>query len=232
MINIISTFYISKYSSELDNLRTNELEIAFLNNLSCNFIEKIHLFVDDNDSLDRLKELSNKSDKVVIIEVGKQPKYTDFFRYIIDNLKNKLCMLTNSDIYLLECEENLINRLKEEKFVYALTRYEYDMSKPLIDYYCGSHDCYIFNSKFINEYIISDNFDNIDFFQYNPGIETRILKTFYDEGFKLLNPCKQIKIVHLHKTQLRNEREWVGLHKPFDWEHHCNSSWWVPPTYL
>jgi hypothetical protein len=229
MINIISTFYISKYSSELDNLRTIELENAFLNNLSCPFIEKIHLFIDDNDSLDRLKVISNNSDKVVVIEMGKQPKYTDFFRYIIDNLKDKICMITNADIYLLECEETLINRLKEEKEVYALTRYEYDMSSPLIDYYCGSHDCYIFNSKFINENIVNSH---SEFVQNHEGIESHVIKNFCDLGFAALNPCKQIKIVHLHKTQLRNYGEWVGLHKPFDWDHHCNSCWWVPPTVL
>jgi hypothetical protein len=43
-----------------------------------------------------------------------------------------------------------------------------------------------------HDILFSDNFDNIDFFQYNPGIETRILKTFYDEGFKLLNPCNNV----------------------------------------
>jgi hypothetical protein len=67
MINIISTFYVSKYSSNLDNLRSKELEACIVNNIACPIIEKIHLFVDDNDALIRLRELTNGSEKVVVI---------------------------------------------------------------------------------------------------------------------------------------------------------------------
>ena len=138
-------------------------------------------------------------------------------------------MLINADITLYECENKLIENLKENKIVYALTRHEQDLSCPLINNYFGSHDSYIFNSKFIDKTIINEH---TNFFQNILGIETHIIKNFVDNGFVVLNPCKQINIVHLHKTQLRNDREWVGLHKPFDWEHHCNSPWWVPPIYL
>jgi len=229
MINIISTFYISKYSSSLDNSRSEELETCLLNNLACPFVEKIHLFVDDIESLDRLNILSNNSEKVVIIEVGKKPKYNDFFRYILDNLKDKICMITNSDIYLSKCDVNLIERLKTERLCYALSRYEHDMSRPQIDNYFGSHDCYIFNSAFIDENIINGH---TDFHQNLPGIESQIVKNFCDFNFKVLNPCKQIITVHLHKTQLRNHGNWVGLHRCGDLTYQRNSCWWIPPIDL
>jgi hypothetical protein len=230
MINIISTFYISKYSSSLDNSRSQELETCLLNNLSSPFVEKIHLFVDDNESLERLNILSNNSEKVVIIEVGKKPKYNDFFRYILENVKDKICMITNSDIFLLECDNNLIEKLKDTKMVYALTRYEKNMTHPLIDFYCGSHDCYIFNSSFITETILSN--EHVDFYQNFPGIETRVIKALNDEGLTAYNPCFQIKIVHLHETQLRNHGQWIGLHRCGDWDFHKKSCWWVPPIPL
>ena len=229
MINIISTFYTSKYSSNLDNLRSQELEDCILKNLSSTYIKKIHLFVDDNDALNRLNEISNNSEKIVIIEVGKKPKYSDFFNYILDNLKDEVCMITNSDIYLLECELKLIENLQTEKICYALTRHEYDMSRWLIDNYCGSHDCYIFNSAFINENIINDH---TNFYQNLPGIETHIIKNFCDLGFKVENHCIQIKIIHLHKTQLRNHGEWIGLHNYGDDVFHKQNCWWVPPIIL
>ena len=100
MIHIISTFYISKYSSHLDNLRTKELEQCLINNLYSPFVEKIHLFVDDNEALVKLNELSNNSDKIVVVEVGKRPKYSDFFNYIIKNVKDEICIIINSDIFL------------------------------------------------------------------------------------------------------------------------------------
>ena len=119
--------------------------------------------------------------------------------------------------------------MKENKIAYALTRYEHDMTHPLINDYHGSHDAYIFNSKFINETIINED---TNFYQNFPGIESHIIKAFCDIGFNVYNPCIQIKIVHLHKTQLRNHGEWIGLHKYGDDEYHKKSCWWVPPVIL
>jgi hypothetical protein len=229
MINIVSTFYVSKYSSNLDNLRSKELEDCLINNISCPFIEKVHLFVDDNDALIRLKELSNDSEKVVVIGIGKKPKYNDFFNYIINNLNDKICMIANSDIFLSQCDVNLIERLKKEKLCYALSRYEYDMSHPQINNYYGSHDCYIFNSSFIDKNIINKH---TDFYQNLPGIESQIVKNFCDFNFKVFNPCKQIITVHLHKTELRNHGQWIGLHRCGDLVYQRSSCWWIPPIIL
>jgi len=229
MINIISTFYVSNCSSHLDNARNEELEECLLQNIASDFVEKIHLFVDDNAALTRLNELSSNSNKIVVIEVGKQPKYADFFNYIINNLTDKICMIANADIFLYESDSNLIANLKENKNAYALTRYEHNMTHPLMDYYQGSHDSYIFNSKFLDETIINEH---TDFYQNFIGIESRIIKALCDNGFKVLNPCKQIKIVHLHKTDLRNHGKWIGLHNWGDDEFHRNSCWWVPPIML
>lgn len=227
MINIISTFYISKYSSHLDDARSIELTQSLENNLNSGFVEKIHLFVDDKEAFDKLNNLSINTDKIVVIEVGKKPKYNDFFRYIIDNLKNKICMIINADIFLLECDLNLIEKIKENKIMYALTRYEHDMSHPLITNYNGSHDSYIFDSSFIDENIINSH---TDFYQNYTGIETHIIKTFCDSGFTVFNPCRQIKIVHLHMSTLRNHGEWIGLHSCLD--DHIKSCWYVPPVIL
>ena len=229
MINIISTFYISKYNSLLDNDRSKELEYCIIKNLENPIVDKIHLFVDDEDALKRLNEITNNSDKIVIISIGLKPKYNDFFNYIIENIQNDICMITNADIYIHHCELALLEKLKSEKVCYALTRYEHDMSHPLIDTYCGSHDCYMFNSSFLDKKIINEH---TNFCQNNPGIETHIIKNFNDNGFRLYNPCMQIKIVHLHKTQLRNHGNWCGLHRCGDWETFLSSCWWIPPAII
>lgn len=230
MINIISTFYLSKYNSQLDISRSEELMNAFLKNIECPIIEKIHLFVENDESLCKLNSIINNSDKVKIIEIGKKPKYSDFFKYICDNLSNDICMIINADIYLYEYDIKLIEQLKYNKYIYTLTRYEHDMTHPLMDNYGGSHDCYLFHSSFIEKEIINDH---LDFYQNIPGIETHIIKNFCDNGFKAYNPCKQIKIVHLHATNLRNySGQWIGLHNCGDFDFHKQSSWWVPPIIL
>ena len=230
MINLISTFYLSKYNSDKDTLRSNELISALLKNLESPYIEMIHLFVDDIEAFEKLNSITNNSNKIKVIEIGKKPKYVDFFKYISENLKDKICMISNADIYLHECDSNLIDLLNENKQVYGLTRYENDMSHPLIDSYGGSHDSYIFNSKYLNNIDLEN--EDINFYQNFPGIETRILKYFHDNGYKALNPCYKIKIVHLHETNLRNHGSWIGLHKCGDFDFHMKSCWWVPPIIL
>jgi hypothetical protein len=230
MINLITTFYLSKYKSELDSSRTKELENTLLKNIDSVYIEKIHLFVDDYDALEKLNCITNNSNKIKIIEIGKKPKYVDFFKYINENIKDKICMISNADIYLHECDMNLLDLLNSNKQVYGLTRYEHNLTHPLIDNYGGSHDSYIFNSKYLNNIDLEN--EDINFYQNFPGIESHILRFFHTMNFKLLNPCYQIKIVHLHETNLRNHGPWIGLHNCGDFDFHMKTCWWVPPIML
>jgi hypothetical protein len=224
MINIISTFYISN-----NELRDKELVTAFIKNINYFLIEKIHLFVDDIKAFDLINNITNYSDKIKIIKIGIKPTYSDYFKYICDYLPDKICMITNSDIYIDSCDVKLLDLLTNNKFVYALTRHEHNLSCPLINNYLGSHDCYIFNSKFINTDIINEN---TNFYQNFIGIESRIIKSFCDIGFKPYNPCKQIIIIHLHLSQIRNHGKWIGLHNYGDDEYMKKSCWYVPPDSL
>jgi len=227
MINLITTFYISNYKSSLDKQRTEELVAALQNNINSTFIKSIHLYVDNKESLDYLNTIT-KSDKIVVIETGKKPTYDDFFNYILKKLKSSICMIANSDIYLAECDMNILDKVSKSRICYALTRHEFDMSCRLITNYCGSHDCYIFNSHFLHRNILTHH---TKYVQNLPGIESQIIKNFCDHGFKVFNPCYQIKIVHLHRSNLRkySKNDWIGLHKYGDMVHHKSTCWWVPP---
>jgi hypothetical protein len=82
------------------------------------------------------------------------------------------------------------------------------MSSPLINNYHGSHDSFIFKSP-----LLIKNIDNLNFYQNIWGSEAKLLETIYNSGIKILNPCYQIKIVHLHKSQVREKnRRWIMRH--------------------
>jgi hypothetical protein len=195
MINLIYRFY------------TNN-KIALINNLNSDIIEKIHLFIDDNETLEKLNEIKSNninSHKIVIISVKKNPTYHDFFNYILNNLPNNICMISNSDIYLHSYDINLINLLVHEKYCYALTRYDYDL---------GDHACFIFNSKYLNNNL---NHNLLE-------IEKKIILLFSDLKYKVFNPCKQIKIVNLHNILYSsNDNKELFIKKNF---------WYVPPSLL
>ena len=201
MINIITTFYISNTNSPLDVERNKELLSCLVKNMETEIVEKIHLYVDDDSSYEKIMSLSHMQqfDKIHIIGILNRPKQKDFFKFAIEELKGKICMITNSDIYIHEYDYDLINKLNNEKIAYSLTRYEHDMNPRSIERYGGSHDCYIFKSD-MNISMI----DKLNYYPNTPGIEVWINKALFEEGYALFNPCYQIKIVHLHSSELRN----------------------------
>jgi hypothetical protein len=225
MINIITSFFISKLVNPRIEFRNQELVNALLKNVSSPFVETVHLFVDDEISMRKLTALfadSINSKKINIISVGKQPLYYDLFAYAL-NLKDKICMVTNSDIYIDSCETALIDRLNNEPtLLYALTRHEYDMSCPLINSYQGSHDSFIFKSPLNNISI-----ETLKFPQNVWGSENKLISELYKQQIVIKNPCKQIKIVHLHQSAIREQNRITISHHTYD-----NPSVHFPPVHL
>ena len=88
--------------------------------------------------------------------------------------------------------------IKNKKVVYSLTRHEHDFSCPLIDKYRGSHDVFIFESP-LNDQLIK----HVQFVQSVNGSENVMLYELNKYGYNLYNPCKQILIVHEHKSNFR-----------------------------
>jgi len=229
MINIVTSFYISKTNSPLDSVRSEELLNCLIKNMESEIVEKIYLYVDDELSYEKVMSLSHMSQfhKIHVIAILNRPKHKDFFKFAIEELKGKICMITNSDIYIHEYNYDLINKLNNEKIAYSLTRYEHDMSCPLINHYQGSHDSYIFRSD-MNISVI----DNLNYYPNTPGIENWINRELFDQGYKLFNPCYQIKIVHLHRSELSNHEPHIHLFRYNDDVSLYNSSSGVKPCII
>jgi hypothetical protein len=195
MLHLITSFYIIKKEDNSSIKRNNELLMALKYNMGNPNIKKIHLFVDDIDSLNTAINL-NIQNKLHVINIGKQPLYSDLFEYTFTNLKNELCMISNSDIYLQQLDLDCINRL--EKNVFALSRYEHDFSCPIINNRWGSHDAFIFKSPLSSKILTK-----LQHVQNVAGSDDSVVNTLVDNGYNLYNPCFQIKIVHLHESNVR-----------------------------
>jgi len=205
MINLITSFFNKKSDNDILLKRNNEYNITLIKNLESQFIKKIHLFIEDEYSLSILDSIINKNidynNKIIKIMHNKQPMYSDFFKYSFDNLKEEIVMISNSDIYLDDCDNNILNKyILEKNNVFCLTRHENENYKPLIDNYIGSHDAFIFKSPLNNDIYIRSTFT-----QNNWGSENLIISLIGNNGYTLLNPCIQIKIIHNHATEYRNE---------------------------
>ena len=216
MINLITSFYLSKNKFKT-NIKTNikywriftlplhdmmsgrqqELDRALRRNIKSNYIKSIHLFVDDKESLEYLNN-NFDTDKLTIISVGKQPMYSDLFKYS-NNLKNKICMVSNNDIWLKSIKNlNFIKKDLNNKTIYCLTRHEHDLSCRLIKVYNASHDAFIFRSPINNNL-----FKKIKHYQNVWGSENVVIYELRKLKYRILNPCMDIIIVHEHASNLR-----------------------------
>ena len=197
MINIITSFYVSK-SIE----RQKEINNSLTNNLIFSSVKNKHLFVDNKESSNYLLQHFSTNQnyiKIKTINLGRQPFYSDLFEYA-NLLENEICMICNSDIWLSNIENNILINILNNNLIYSLTRHENDLSCPLINDYRGSHDAFIFKSSLTNDII-----KHLKFYQNIWGSENVVLYELKKYGYKILNPCKQIIIIHEHKSNIRNQ---------------------------
>lgn len=225
MVHLVTSFYLLEEKNEIYVKRNQELDDCLLKNLNSPLISGIHLFVDDDRALEKVRwmisELSEKGsdgNKITVIGLRKQPKYSDLFLYACQSLQGKVVMITNSDIYLAECDSRVLSGISDH--IFALTRYEHDFSSPLIEIMnqekWASHDAFLFQSP-LKKLALKDFIPKIGHYQNQWGSEDIVIQVLLEYGYQIYNPCYEIKIIHLHASELRNneERETIAYTKNF-----------------
>lgn len=162
-------------------------------------------YYEDSDSMrnDELQEcirnnVSNTSINYVMINSKDRLKYNDFFR-IINSYSDKedVNVIANLDIYLDSATCHLMERIKERE-VYALCRWDKKVDGSVK--FCNrpdSQDTWVFRGHVEV---------NVDFCIGYAGCDNRIAKIFSDVGWKVTNPSKSIKTIHVHNSNIRNYR--------------------------
>lgn len=198
MINLITSFFIPKQVE-----RQNELLTCLKNNINSKYIKKIYLFIEKKEDIDFLKEKINPKGKIHLILLNKQPTYANYLK-LANQMQGEICMISNADIWLRNCDEQLINNLQQyPNYCFSLTRHEYDMSSDLIKrgelggQYFQSYDSFIFQSP------INIDYKLIDHVQNRLGAENIFKIELEKVGRLFINPCKVIIIVHEHKSDIR-----------------------------
>jgi len=214
-ISLVTSFF---FNSNIR--RQKEYELTLHRNLEKDFISKIYLFITDNDHKKFMKTdfAKNSIFKKICFNIApQQPTYKDFIEYASTLDDDGICMITNSDIELSKIDENILKHLNNNRIAYILTRHEEDGTKPLINDYRGSHDCILFNVRELKKNFKSYNLDLIDITQNNYGSEALLTLCFIETlKFKLFNPCFQIKIIHHHTSNIRQNYKYLAytaLHK-------------------
>jgi hypothetical protein len=177
--------YISLYKIENDQ-RLQEILNCLSLNISNKFISKIFIL---NEGLQN-KILFHP--KIELIDVIARPMFSDYFNILIDNEYN---IIANNDIYFDKSLGYLKFLFIQKKDLLSLTRIEADgllNNKKVGD----SQDAWFFLGK--PSCLLDCNFN-----QGFLGCDTRLNHIFFQNGFRVLNPSKFIKIFHSHLSEIR-----------------------------
>jgi hypothetical protein len=144
--------------------------------------------------------------KIVQIEIdmklSNKLKYSDAISFINNNLKDEICILSNSDIYFDETLSKINDKNIKDNF-FALLRYDEqeDGSKKIFTRYDiprdDSQDCWIFNSP------LNIDLDKLNFSFRTLGCDSIFATIVHQSNINVSNPSYDIIITHLHKTEFR-----------------------------
>lgn len=142
------------------------------------------------------KNILNPYINYVLLDYPDRLKYNDYFRIINSYTDpNDVNIIMNLDIYLDPNTCHLLERIKPLE-MFALCRWE-KQSNGEIQFANrpDSQDVWVFRGPI--------NVD-VDFYIGYAGCDNRIAKVFTDAGWKVTNPSKSIKTIHVHSSNIRN----------------------------
>lgn len=202
-MELLTSFFYPKNEE-----REKELIYTLTQNLNKSFINKINLYITENDYEKFIKSVFKDNmnyNKIKFIIKNHQPAYKELIE-LASSFDNKIICICNSDIEFDIKNINILDKLKENT-CFFITRHEYDNSKLLIDNYSrfpGSSDAFIFNSNILRKNIENQDLMYINYIQNTSGIEA-LLGIFFIEqlNYTIYNPCFEIKLIHHHKGTYR-----------------------------
>lgn len=175
----------------LSDTRQDELDECLFQNIENPLIDQIFLIFDRFIHFD--------SPKVKVLQWSFRPTFQDMYDLTLHS--TGINIIANADIYFDETLE-LAKGIKENE-VYALTRW--DNGKQIMGW--DSQDAWLINGKL--------KVSGCNFPQAVAGCDNAFAARLQDAGYKVLNPSKDIKAIHLH----RGERVWnesgVAVNKPY-----------------
>ena len=212
-MNLILQVYRYPFSSDLSEeerkkkeQRHTELDFCFQINASHSFVKRMIIFYEkEEDKVYYEGLLGPHSSKATFVKHHKQPHYKDFLVYIRDTMpENEVCCILASDIYMnFDIDTEFFGTFLPVNTVFGLTRHEPtdkfhtvcdETSCGLIHSAGGCADCFIFRTPIPQGF----DYDRVDHKQNRWGGECSFLSAWHQAGAKILNPCFQVKTIHLH----------------------------------
>lgn len=199
-ITLIQQFFIHR-----DSIRMRELVQCLENNIENPYIDEIILLNEDIYNLEKCgvkKSLLEGKNKVKQINISSRLSFHYVINYIKHQLKNRICIIANTDIYF-DSSLSLLRGVDLSKKFLALLRYNVNSNGSTTLHHGGrpdSQDVWIMDSN-----IQCDINDDFLFDFGKPGCDNAITYLMLKNRYIVINPSLSIKSYHLHRS---NERDY------------------------
>jgi hypothetical protein len=132
-------------------------------------------------------------DKLQVVDHGERLTFYQAFKYAEENLRGKLVILANSDIYFDSSlgSLGLTDRLNMTRRVFALCRWEGEVFIPRTD----SQDSWIFRPPLSSTVLALTNFE-----LGRPRCDSRLAAVLRDAGYDVTSPSIAIRSHHVYYT--------------------------------
>jgi hypothetical protein len=190
---------IQQYYKPSDLKREKELRKCLIQNIECEYIDQIYLFMESNLSLP-----SDPQGKITQIPLKTRLSYAnciDLIQRIIGS--GKLVVFANADIYLDKTWKSVWSVNLKDVFV-ALLRWEEGVNgqePTLFGPRNDSQDSWLIHSDCVLNRPWNLSAFNIPFGK--SGCDNAILIEFLRNKFKIVNPAMSLRTIHVHKSEFR-----------------------------
>ena len=183
-INLIINYYNDKHPN-----RCKEIDLCLKLNCNNSLFNKIIIINETNEPIPFI------NDNIITINDSKRLTFKDFFNYANKySSEDTINVLINSDIVI---GENFDKVKLESNQALFLTRYNIkEDGSDIFQNDCGSFDTWIWKG------LITKDIGN--YFMGQICCDVKLSLEFYNNGYKLKNPCLDLKTYHIHLTEIRN----------------------------
>jgi hypothetical protein len=204
-MNLLVQLYRYQANSEKSRQRQEEIDKCFQINTAASFIQSVHVFLEKKEDEEYFRGKAADLSKVVFIHHDRQPTYKDFLVYAQGTFKeNEVVCIAHSDIYLnWDFNLGFLDRFLGPSTVFGLTRHEptnwehsvcNEQTCALVHSTGGSADTFLFRLPLPSTL----DLDAVNHKQNLYGGECVFLHEWNRAGANVLNPCFQIRTIHLH----------------------------------
>ena len=202
-VNLFTTLYIDK-----NHLRQNEIETCILENILNSEINRVFILIDcklifNGNKSNTLKtiqlELEKKNPKAIALYSDIRPTFNTYFNHT-KKYSDDINIIANSDIVF---DYKSLIRLKKwnwKNHCLALSRYDI---KNVANLYSGE----LFERADSQDaWIVKGAFPNINDAKFTLGVAgcDNVIAHYLSKHYNTINPSLDIKIYHLHLTNVRN----------------------------